>query len=237
MKKELISAALGSLLALSMTMQVEACNTRTVLFGDSNTAGSNWDSYKYDDNKKWSSKLAMERPVFNKGVGGNTTGMALARMEDVLNKNPDTVTIMFGTNDAVLNSNFIPKTSWRQFEINLNKMVDTFQSKGIDPILMTTLPIVEKEYYKRHDKDLYLKYGGARQFHDKYNDITRKVAEEQGVSLMDTYKHFLRFSGEATDQALIESKLIDPSGTHMSEYGARVFHSNLEILLHSKHNW
>jgi lysophospholipase L1-like esterase len=92
---------------------------------------------------------------------------------------------------------------------------------------LTALPLVEQEYYKRHNKNLYLKYGGARTFHDKYNEVTRKVASQQRVPLMDTYKTFLRFSGGATDTVLVKSGLIDPSGTHMTPYGARVFHSNL----------
>ncbi|MFD1864362.1 SGNH/GDSL hydrolase family protein [Planococcus chinensis] len=231
MRKIFTSLMVLGILFLMEGKITEAAAPATTVFGDSNTAGSNWPEYGYDDNKKWSVLLGKSRTVVNKGIGGNTTGMGLNRMNDILQSKPKTVTIMFGTNDAVLNSKFIPKTSLRQYESNLNKMVDTFQSKRINVVLMTTLPIIEQPYYKRHNKNLYLKYGGVRAFHDKYNEVTRKVAGQQRVPLMDTYKTFLRFSGEATDTALIESGLIDPSGNHMTPYGAKVFHNNLANVL------
>ena len=206
-------------------------SSTTVAFGDSNTDGTNWKSEGYDYDKKWVSILQAQRPVLNFGISGNTTGQGLNRIQSVIDTKPRTAIVMFGTNDGVLNSSFIPKTSWRQFEINLNKIVDKFQANGTNVILMTALPIIEEEYYKRHDKNLYLKYGGARAFHNEYNNITRKVAKEQGVALMDTYHHFLRFSKEETDEALLNSGLIDSSGTHLSMYGAKILHSNLEITL------
>lgn len=220
-----------SALSILNIKEAEAAAPPTTVFGDSNTAGSNWPEYGYDDNKRWAVLLGKTRTVVNKGVGGNTTGMGLNRMNEVLQSKPKTVTIMFGTNDAVLNSKSIPKTSLRQYEINLNKMIDTFQSKKINVVLLTALPLVEQEYYKRHNKNLYLKYGGARAFHDKYNEVTRKVAGQQRVPLMDTYKTFLRFSGGATDTLLVKSGLVDPSGNHMTPYGAKVFHSNLSNTL------
>ncbi len=207
----------------------------TIVFGDSNTAGSNWVPNDYDPAKKWVSKLEQVRPTINLGVAGNTTGLAKARMKSVLDKKPKTVTIMLGTNDAILNKNRIPKTSWRQFEIDLRYMVDKFRANGSNVVLMTTLPVIEEGkgyFYSRHNKNLYLKYGGAREFQDAYNNITRKVAREKGVPLVDTYKIFIRYAGSTkTDEALIKSNLIDPSGTHMSPYGASVLYKSLQVVL------
>jgi lysophospholipase L1-like esterase len=207
----------------------------TVVFGDSNTKGANWISNSYDPAKKWVAKLQLSRHVINAGVAGNTTGMGKARIQKVLDMNPETVTIMFGTNDGVLNSRCIPKTSWRQFEIDLNYFVTTFESKGINVILMTALPVIEEGegyFYSRHNKQLYLKYGGARVFQDKYNDITRKVARERGVPLVDTYRTLLRYAGGIdTDKSWIDSKLIDSSGTHMTMYGAEILYRTLKKTL------
>jgi lysophospholipase L1-like esterase len=203
----------------------------TVAFGDSNTAGSVWKTNGYDYEKKWTAKLGNDRPVVNAGVPGNTTGHAINRLPDILAMNAKTVTIMFGTNDGVLDENFIPKTSWRQFEKNLNYLADYFQAGGTNIVFMTAVPIIECEFYKRHDKNLYLKYGGARAFFDKYNDITRKVAAEQGAGLVDTHATFIRFAGGNTDTHLIESGLMDGTGTHMSMYGADVLYRTLTIEL------
>jgi lysophospholipase L1-like esterase len=236
MKKILLSLLIIG--ALSMTLLTDAKAKEknvTVLLGDSNTAGSVWIDNQYDPAKKWSSKLEKTRPILNSGVGGNTTGMAKGRVKSLLSKNAKTVTIMFGTNDAVLNEKFIPKTSLRQFEKDLNYFVDTFKASGTNVILMTAVPVIEEgegNFYSRHDKKLYIKYGGARKFQDKYNDVTRKVAKQKGVPLVDTYKIFLRYSGNTnTDETIIKSGLMDHSGTHMSMYGAEILYRSLNSTL------
>lgn len=206
----------------------------TVAFGDSNTANSNFLEEKIDYRMKWALKLSEDRPVVNAGVAGNTTGMALSRIQSVVDMKPKTVTIMFGTNDAVLNADNIPKTSWKMFERNLNAMVDTFQANGTNVVLMTTLPVVESLYAERHDPALYAKYGGIRAFHDAYNDITRRVAAEQGTGLVDTYAHFVRFAGGSTDELLLARGMYDSTGTHMSAYGADILYRNLVIELARK---
>jgi lysophospholipase L1-like esterase len=236
MKKTLLSLLIIGLMSLAMSTEAKGRqNNLTVLFGDSNTAGSVWEENQYDPAKKWSSKLELTRPVLNSGVGGNTTGMAKSRVNSIIKKKPKTVTIMFGTNDAVLNEKFIPKTSLRQFEKDLNYFVDTFKANGINVVLMTAVPVVEEgegNFYSRHDRNLYLKYGGAREFQNKYNDVTRKVAKQKGVPLVDTYKTFLRYSKNTnTDEAIVKSGLMDNSGTHMSMYGAEILYRSVKTTL------
>lgn len=234
MKKIMISLLSVVLMSLIFSSGVLAASKKTVVFGDSNTEGANWDDNHYMSSKKWASKLSLERPVVNAGIAGNTIGMGLKRIHSVIKHNPSTVTIMFGTNDGVLRDGRIPKTSWKQFEKDLNYMVDTFQSKKINVVLMTAVPVIEEGkgyYYSRHDRKLYEKYGGAREFQDKYNDITRKVAKKQGVPLVDTYKVFARYAGNDTDKALVESNLMDKSGTHMSMYGADVLYRAVDQTL------
>lgn len=235
-KKLMVSVLAVSLVSLGFaTSAMGAGGNVTVAFGDSNTQGANWVSNNYDPAKKWVTKLQLLRPMINSGIAGNTTGMGKARLQAILDRNPKTVTIMFGTNDGVLNENFIPKTSWRQFEIDLNYFVDKFEANGTNVILMTAIPVIEEGegyFYSRHDRNLYLKYGGARAFQDKYNDITRRVAYERGVPLVDTYRTFLRFAGGCnTDEAWVNSKLIDSSGTHFTMYGADVLYRTIKISL------
>lgn len=206
----------------------------TILLGDSNTQGANWSDNDYTNSKKWANKLSLERPVVNAGIAGNTISMGMDRINSVINQRPSTVTIMFGTNDGVLRDGRIPRTSWREFERELNLMVNTFQAKNINVVLMTAVPVIEEGkgyYYSRHDRKLYAKYGGARKFQDTYNDITRRVARQQGVPLVDTYRTFIHYAGANNDLALVESKLMDKSGTHMSEYGAEVLYRSVNQTL------
>ncbi|RFU68337.1 SGNH/GDSL hydrolase family protein [Peribacillus saganii] len=211
----------------------------TVLFGDSNTAGSNWVANHYYSSAKWANRLLQTRPVFNAGVGGNSTGMARQRFtRDVLNKNPKTVIIMFGTNDAqIMNSNSLPRTSKANFNKNVRYFVDSLRARKINVILMTALPVIEGgkgHYYSRNREALYKPYGGAREWHDSYNDITRTIARQKGVPLIDTYRIFLQYAGGNTDQALTDSGLYDPSGIHMSMYGADVLYQTVQKTLELK---
>jgi lysophospholipase L1-like esterase len=236
MKKIMVSILSIVLLSFIFTPGASAAGNKTIVFGDSNTAGANWISNNYAPSNKWANKLRLIRPVTNYGVAGDTTKLGKARLQSVLNGNPKTVTIMFGTNDGLISkSSKKSRTSWKQFEQDLNYMVDKFQSKKVNVVLMTTIPVIEEGkgyFYARHNKNLYLKYGGAREFQDKYNDITRKVARQQGVPLVDTYRTFVQYAGGIeTDKALIESNLIDPSGTHMSAYGAEILYRTVKKTL------
>jgi lysophospholipase L1-like esterase len=235
-KKMMVSLLVMSVISLGFTTSVSGAGGNvTVALGDSNTQGANWESNNYDPAKKWVNKLQLNRPMINSGVAGNTTGMGKARLQSILKQNPKTVTIMFGTNDGLLRKGFIPKTSYKKFESDLNYMVDTLQSKKVNVVLMTATPVIEEGkgyFYSRHNKNLYSKYGGAREFQDNYNDITRKVAKKQGVPLVDTYRTFLRYAGGIdTDKSWIESGLIDSSGTHLSAYGAEVLYRTVKKTL------
>lgn len=234
-KKIIMSLLAVSIMSLGVAENtLGASKKTTVTFGDSNTQGANWNDNHYDPAKKWVNKLQLTRPTINSGIAGNTTGMGISRLTTVIKSNPKTVTIMFGTNDGVLRSNNTPKTSLIKFERDLNYMVDTFQARGINVVLMTTVPVIEEGkgyFYSRHNKKMYSKYGGAKKLQDRYNDITRNVARKQGVPLVDTYRTFVRFAGGDTDKALINSGLIDPSGTHISQYGADVLYRTVKATL------
>lgn len=73
--------------------------------------------------------------VINKGVNGETTAQVLARFQhDVIDHNPDLVTILTGTNDFI----FSLDTVEGAFD-KINKMVTEAQEHGIKVILMTPL--------------------------------------------------------------------------------------------------
>lgn len=228
-----IVLAAASLLTWAVTSRetISAPPPTIVLFGDSNTAGSNWEENGYEENSKWATQLTANRTVINLGIGGNDSGEAVNRVEFALKERPDAVTVMLGTNDAVLAVDFVPKVSLMQFEQNLTEMIDAFEQGGASVILLTALPLIEEAYYTRHDAKGYIKYGGARAFHDRYNTVTRNLAKERDLPLVDTYHVFLEASGANTDEALIRSELLDESGTHLSEKGAELLYRQVEQTL------
>ena len=83
-------------------------------------------------------------------------------------------------------------------------------------------------YYSRYKSAYFAERGGARAWQNSYNDITRQVAEKQQVPLVDNWKAFIREAGEDSDNALIQSGLIDPSGNHMTPKGARIIYNEIK---------
>ncbi|WP_050179739.1 GDSL-type esterase/lipase family protein [Domibacillus robiginosus] len=205
-----------------------ARDTVVVTFGDSNTEGTNWlENPTYAESDKWAAKLGQTYQVINAGIGGDTTVKGYNRFErDVLAKNPDIVTIMFGTNDAVISTEARARVSKKEFEENIRYFVDTLKARKIRVILMTTPPMIQGLFYERYNENLYRPYNGARQWNDSYNAIIRKIAREKQVTLIDNYRNMTLVAGGVTDARLMLSGLIDFSGTHLTPRGAEmIYHS------------
>jgi isoamyl acetate esterase len=204
-------------------------NKTVVLFGDSNTKGSNWSLNKYNQETKWASVLNKKRDkwkIVNKGVEGNTTEHARRRFnQDVISYNPNIVIIMFGTNDVVL-KNGKPNVSFSRFKENLEFFLNRLKEQNSEVLLMTAIPIIEGNgndgyYFSRHKKEEY-KINQPKYILNKYNHIVRKIAFKQNVSVVDLYAIFIKKAGGSSDKHLIHSGLLDSSGTHMTPKGAKV---------------
>jgi lysophospholipase L1-like esterase len=101
-----------------------------IAFGDSLTEG-----YRVDPGQGWPEQLAaiVDRPILNRGVSGNTTGDALARLErDVLAQDPRVVLVCLGGNDMLRR---MPAD--QQFD-NLRTIVRRIQDKGALVVLIGT---------------------------------------------------------------------------------------------------
>lgn len=97
---------------------------RVVFIGDSITA--QWDLAVYFPGQNY----------INKGVGGNTSAMVLARFDaDAISERPDTIVILVGLND--INQNI----SLSETQANISSMVAKARQAGIRVILCTVLPI------------------------------------------------------------------------------------------------
>ena len=104
--------------------------SNVIAFGDSLTQG-----YRLDPGQGWPEQLAaiIGRPILNRGVSGDTTGDALARLErDVLVEDPRIVLVCLGGNDMLRR---MPAD--QQFE-NLRAIVRRIQEKGALVVLIGT---------------------------------------------------------------------------------------------------
>ena len=99
-----------------------------IAFGDSLTEG-----YRVDPGQGWPEQLSaiVGRPILNRGVSGNATGDALARLEpDVLAEDPRVVLVCLGGNDMLRH---MPAD--QQFD-NLRTIVRRIQDKGALVVLI-----------------------------------------------------------------------------------------------------
>lgn len=211
-----------------------------VAFGDSNTKEANWAVRHFPEKEKWVSLLSQSEKgrwaVYNEGIGGQTTEHARKRFEkDVLKKRPAVVFIMFGTNDALMQPNKKPWVSKERYHENLVYFIEKIREYGGKPVLMTCLPVIEGNgtveklyYYSTHNAALYVKVGGARNWHNSYNSVMRQTAKEEGVPLIDHWKNMVKKAGGPTDDLLIQSGLIDTSGYHMTPKGARLLYESIK---------
>lgn len=101
--------------------------TNIIAFGDSLTAG-----YGAGDGEDYPSRLSalIDRPVINAGVSGDTTGTALARIDDVLDRDPRIVLVGLGGND------YLGSTAISVTEANLRSIVRKLHEGGAIVVLL-----------------------------------------------------------------------------------------------------
>ena len=124
--------------------------------------------------------------VTNSGIGGNTSRDLWNRWErDVLNLNPDWVSIMIGINDVwrqfdtpAMRDRAVSPTEYEQYVEN---MLLSLQGRVKGVFLMTP-------YYMEPNKDDWMR---ARM--DEYSAICRKLAEKYACIFIDTQAMFDRY--------------------------------------------
>ncbi|MGE6368821.1 S-layer homology domain-containing protein [Planococcus kocurii] len=222
-------------------LQQPALPSKVIGFGDSNTSGSYLPKeFPEYPNHNWPTLAG----ITNAGVSGNTTASALKRFkQDVLDQQPSTVVMMFGLNDALMRADTKqPQVSKEQFEKNISQMTTQMVAKGITVVLMTNLPVNERVYYQSQAvqnpgiEKLYASKGGLHAWQDSYNDIIRKVAQQQGVELIDNYANAVQKAGGATDTDLANSGLVDPLlGFHWTPRGHMMVAHSVNVRVPGTH--
>tara|TARA_R100000027_G_scaffold67723_1_gene68187 strand:+ start:1854 stop:2480 length:627 start_codon:yes stop_codon:yes gene_type:complete len=132
--------------------------------------------------------------VLNTGCGGNrVTDLAARWQQDVLDLQPDWVSIMIGINDvwrhfdrAVLSDQVDPE----QFETVLTELVETTKSRVKGIFLMTP-------FFLEANRD-----DPMRAMMDQYGAIVRKIAESKDCRFVDTQAAFDRYLAARPTQSL-----------------------------------
>lgn len=162
--------------------------------------------------------------VVNHAIGGRSTNgfIAEGRWEKLLSevRPGDYVLIQFGHNDASTRPE--RHTSYEEYEVNLKRMISDVRKKNACPILLTS--VVMRTFVNGNLIDDRLK---------GYPVITRKVAEEEKVPLIDINqktRDFITMLGDEASKPYYRwvEPGVDPKkpdglqdDTHMMEKGAK----------------
>ncbi|MBT5903218.1 MAG: SGNH/GDSL hydrolase family protein [Opitutaceae bacterium] len=165
--------------------------------------------------------------VVNRGVGGNTTAMAMERFErDVLATNPDVVVIMFGINDSAVDVWKTPpaqesRVSLTNYRRNLTTMIRPLKAQGARVVMMTPNP----KHWTDNTKELYGQPPYDPESADGFNPLLRKyvaaardVAREEQVGLVDVFAAFEAYDAKSQQKP----GSLTPDGMHPGNAGQRL---------------
>ena len=176
--------------------------SKVVCFGDSITARK--EGYPSPILTYMLSARMKDYQFINAGVSGNTTEQAKERIQkDVLAKNPDIVTILFGANDSAVH---------RMVELELFKRNLLEFAEKIGPektILITPAPVNELLQPNRSNKRL-----------KQYALAVEEVANETGSHLID---FFSEIYSKPNCSSLLKGEKDD--GLHFGEAGYAILTS------------
>lgn len=141
--------------------------------------------------------------LLNAGVGGQTAGQGLARLErDVISHRPDLVIIGFGLNDAVQGIDGLPL-----FEEALARTIGEIRERTSADLVLMTPPFMATRHSFRvhpgHDP-FAAKIIGAQNDGTlaAYAGAIRKLSARHGVPLADVYAEWARLSRNGLDTDL-----------------------------------
>ncbi len=155
-------------------------------------------------------KPELEIEVIGAGISGHKVPDLEKRLErDVLEKKPTIVAIYIGINDVwhSQNNNGTPKDAYDQ---GLRRLIERIQKVGARTILCTPSVIGEKtDGSNKLDAML-----------DEYSQISRNVAKDAGVQLLDLHQQF-RDHLKQHNAANAEKNVLTTDGVHLNAAGNR----------------
>jgi len=150
----------------------------------------------------------------NAGISGNKVPDLQQRLQkDVLDKKPTIVFIYIGINDVwhykkQPNGELAGGTPKDKYEEGLRDIIARIRAAGARPIICTPSVIGEKtDGSNEYDKML-----------DEYSDISRNVAKDAAVQLLDLHRAF-RDAEKAKNTANRPSGVLTGDGVHLNDAG------------------
>ena len=148
--------------------------------------------------------------IIGAGISGHKVPDLEARLDrDVISKKPTRVIIYIGINDVwhSQNGNGTPKD---KYEAGLNNLIDRIRAAGAKVTLCTPSVIGEKTDGTNELDEML----------EEYADISRKVAQEKNVTLLELRKAFIdRLM--VVNQEQEHSGILTTDGVHLNEAGNR----------------
>jgi lysophospholipase L1-like esterase len=122
--------------------------------------------------------------VVNVGIGGERTDHALERLETLIARQPQLVTIMYGTNDSYIDEDKTEsRISTKAYRVNLLQIVLALRLHGSRAVLMT-----EPRWSDDASPNGIGEHPNAQLA--KYVDVCRDLARELDVPLVDHFAHW-----------------------------------------------
>ena len=129
---------------------------------------------------------ALDAEVINAGIGGNNTIQLLGRIEkDVLDKNPDLVVLMVGTNDMLNHNKMLPLDTYFQ---NLEQIVKQLKEQDIEVVMMSSPPVDSAYLFMRHDRGLFTK--APNEIMADVSLHVKDIAERNETQFIDLFAAF-----------------------------------------------
>ena len=201
-----------------------------VAFGDSTTAQRESVKVFAKRLEEQFAKESHSARVINAGIPGNTSRQARERLDhDVIAYHPHVVTISFGINDSaidVFKEETKPRVPLDEYQRNLIWMVKRLQCRNIIPVLMTPNPVAWTDELKRvYGKPPYRpdQPDGWNVLLKDYSQAVRRVAKDQQVPLVDTYRLFTEYS--AAPGHNLNDLMLD--GMHPADLGHAIIADHL----------
>ena len=143
------------------------------------------------------------------GIGGNKVYDLYLRMEeDVLAKNPDIVFIYVGINDVWHKSSSGTGTDAPKFVGFYKAIIKKLKERNIRVIVCTPSVIGERnDHSNEQDGDL-----------NRYSNLIRDIAKEQGLPLCDLRKTFLEYE-KTHNPSNQEKGILTVDRVHLNETG------------------
>lgn len=172
-----------------------------VAFGDSITEGYGVTRgfVSYLSERMSEARPEIEITIINTGMSGDNTNDAAYRLQrDVLDHDPDLVTINFGVNDA------FSGISAEKFGSNLEGLVEAIMENGCRHIALVSSEVIPEPNAEMHVLP--------------YWEKMRQVAGKTGIVYADANRHWQNLLDAGTDQW----SLIIPGDLHPNEEGHRI---------------